>query len=102
MPTTSSHYARFSLPGSAPLGRRQINRLFKSKTSGTSRAWNALKFIAFLPIILAMLIVSLIAGLAFMALSVLMVPVVIFGPMLGIAALILIAGFFLELLGVGT
>ena len=103
MPTSASRYPRFSLPGSPPFNRWQLDRLFRNTSSSPpSVLWNALKFLALLPMALLMLVANLAMPLAMVVVTVLLIPIAILTPVLGIAALILIAGFFLQLLGVGS
>ncbi len=102
MPTSASRYPRFSLPGSPPFSRWQLDRLFRTSSSSPSSVfWSALKFLALLPIALLMLVTNLTMQFAMVVVTVLLIPIAILTPVLGIAALILIAGFFLQLLGVG-
>ena len=102
MPTSRTHQPQFSLPGSPSFSRWQLDRLFsRPSSSWLSSLWNALKFIVLLPVALALFLANLVVQLAVLAGSVLMIPILILAPVLGISALILLAGFFFELLGVG-
>ena len=93
----------FSLPGSPPFSRRQFDRFFPSASRGRAiGVWSTLKFIGLLPIALAMLVVSVAARLAMILVPLLLIPLAILVPVLGLAGLVLLAGFVLQVLGVGS
>ena len=102
MHSTRRGFTKFSLPGSPSFTPWQMDRLVAGEPAKRrSAVWSTLKFIGLLPVALAMFLLGLLAQLAFVVISVLMIPILILAPVLGISLLILLAGLGFKFLGVG-